>query len=112
MTLFRPSTAALVAAVFLTAAPGFAAGAKPAAAVSAPAAGPRLDLTIACEAREGLSLCVGPAAKLKKAKPERAKAAQQAGTFDRLTQLAGMFMGRVDAVEIGDFRFRFKLDLR
>lgn len=41
--------------------------------------------------------------------------AEIAGPPSRLilfTRLAGMFMGRVDTVSIGDFRLRFKLTLR
>ena len=32
--------------------------------------------------------------------------------FTRFTRLAGMFMGRVEALNIGDWRVRFVLDLR
>ncbi len=32
--------------------------------------------------------------------------------FTRFTRLAGMFMGRVEAVTLGDWRVRFILDLR
>jgi hypothetical protein len=34
------------------------------------------------------------------------------GALSGFTRLAGMFMGRVDAADLGPFRFRFELELR
>lgn len=67
----------------------------------------RPDLTAsACTAREGLSLCVGKIARKVKARLPRPRT-----SFDRLTRVAGMFMGRVDAAEVGSMKFRFRLTL-
>ena len=87
-----------------------AASAQENEAPAQPARAERRDLAQACDAREGLSLCVQTSA------PKRGKAKAESredtSRFTRLTRLAGMFMGRVDAAEIGNFRFRFQLELR
>ena len=74
-----------------------------------------LDFAVACEVRDGLSLCVDGRSKEQRRKARvlrDTESAEEAGKMGRLTRLAGMFMGRVDAAEVGDFRFRFILDLR
>ena len=69
----------------------------------------RSDLAQACPARDGLSLCVPPAGPRDK---PRASPKTRASSLTRFTQLAGAFMGRVDAADIGPLRVRFKLEIR
>lgn len=57
-----------------------------------------------------LGLCFSRAKKAAAAPlPPRRRAG---GAFDKMTRLAGMFMGRVQAAEVGSFRLRVKLDLK
>lgn len=75
----------------------------------------RTDFSLACQVRDGLSLCLDGRSKEQRRKARilrESESAEEAGKMGRLTKLAGMFMGRVDAAEVGDFRFRFILDLR
>lgn len=51
----------------------------------------------------GLALCLGG---------DDAPPSPAAKRFNRFTRLAGMFMGRVEALSLGDWRVRFILDLR
>ena len=51
----------------------------------------------------GLAFCLGG---------DDAPPSPAAKRFTRFTRLAGMFMGRVEAVSLGDWRVRFILDLR
>lgn len=51
----------------------------------------------------GLAFCLGG---------EEAPASPAAKRFTRFTRLAGMFMGRVETLTLGDWRVRFILDLR
>jgi hypothetical protein len=80
-----------------------------------PALARRSDFTLACAVRDGLSLCVDSRSRAQRRRARilrDSESAEEAGKMGRLTRLAGMFMGRVDAAEVGDFRFRFILDLR
>ncbi|HXT01105.1 MAG TPA: hypothetical protein VN915_10550 [Elusimicrobiota bacterium] len=51
----------------------------------------------------GLAFCLGG---------DDAPPSPAAKRFTRFTRLAGMFMGRVEALSLGDWRVRFILDLR
>jgi len=51
----------------------------------------------------GLAFCLGG---------DDAPPSPAAKRFTRFTRLAGMFMGRVEALSLGDWRVRFVLDLR
>lgn len=51
----------------------------------------------------GLAFCLGG---------DDAPPSPAAKRFTRFTRVAGMFMGRVEAVTLGDWRVRFILDLR
>jgi hypothetical protein len=51
----------------------------------------------------GLAFCLGG---------DEAPPSPAAKRFTRFTRLAGMFMGRVEALSLGDWRVRFLLDLR
>lgn len=70
----------------------------------------RPDLTEACAPREGLSLCLKPvfAARARARRAFR----ERVGALTRFTRLAGMFMGRSDAAELGSLKVRFNLELR
>jgi cytochrome c556 len=68
----------------------------------------RVALAQDCSAREGLSLCIKDRAKKKARKVKEAAATG----FGRFTKLAGKFMGREDAAEVGSFRFRIDLTLK
>jgi hypothetical protein len=52
---------------------------------------------------QGLAFCMGG---------DDAPPSPAAKKFTRFTRLAGMFMGRVEALTVGDWRVRFILDLR
>lgn len=108
LTLTMLTAAALAAPAAAQDAPKSAPSVK---APRAPDAAPRLDLALACETRDGLSLCVKPRAG-RKTPPARLSEEDSAGRFRRFTRLAGMFMGRVDAASVGPFRLRLTLDLR
>ena len=61
-------------------------------------------LTPCPSARErGLAFCMGG---------DEAPASPAAKKFTRFTRLAGMFMGRVEALSLGNWRVRFILDIR
>ena len=75
-----------------------------------PAVSRRADYANACAARDGLSLCVDPVRRIR-IKAKQAKKNDE-GALSGFTRLAGMFMGRVDAADLGPFRFRFELELR
>jgi len=51
----------------------------------------------------GLAFCIGG---------EEAPPSPAAKRFVRFTRLAGMFMGRVETLTLGDWRVRFILDIR
>jgi hypothetical protein len=56
-----------------------------------------------CASDRGIAFCLGDV----ETPPSPA-----AKKFTAFTRLAGMFMGRVEALQIGDWRVRFILDLR
>jgi hypothetical protein len=70
----------------------------------------RVDLSPDCSPCDGLSLCLPPVrgngARARKTLKEKA------GALSRLTLLAGLFMGRADAVNLGPLTFRINLELR
>ncbi|MDE2039309.1 MAG: hypothetical protein KGO96_04785 [Elusimicrobia bacterium] len=78
-----------------------------------PAAAPRFaraDLLAApiCRTRDSLLLCPSP----QEAPLSLERRPQAAGGLTAFARLAGMFMGRVDALAMGPFRLRLKLEVR
>jgi hypothetical protein len=74
-----------------------------------PTSSRRSDLTSDCVPREGLSLCLNPA---KAARRVRKTVKEQAGRIGRFARIAGLFMGRSDAAEIGSLKLRVNLEIR
>lgn len=60
-----------------------------------------------CSDSRGLVVCFDE----RSAPVKRAAAKASSGPLGKFAKLAGMFMGRVDAADIGNFKFRFKLEL-
>lgn len=75
---------------------------------------PSLRVVESCEAEKSVQLCLEP--RLEGAqgavKTPARRRREQDGRLTRFTRLAGMFMGRVDVLDTGSFRFRFNLELR
>lgn len=63
-----------------------------------------------CAPLEGVALC-GQSMGALRAKT-RITEKQRVGHLTRFTRLAGMFMGRVDAADVGPLKVRFNLQLR
>jgi hypothetical protein len=57
-----------------------------------------------CSSERGLAFCIGG--------EDAAPPSLASRRFTAFTRLAGMFMGRVDALQAGDWKFRFILDIR
>lgn len=75
---------------------------------------PALSVDDSCPAIDSLSLCLAPdleAERLTGRKRGQPRT-DDAGKLTRFTRLAGMFMGRVDVLDVGGWRFRFNLELR
>ena len=75
---------------------------KPSAAPSLESATRGSYLLHPCRTGRGLSLCLGE---------EEDAPSAFAARFDKLTRLAGMFMGRVQAMTLCGMRIQFKLDI-
>jgi hypothetical protein len=70
---------------------------------------PSIHVVSDCDRPEGLCLRTEREKRL----VSGARRAQvQSGALSKFAHLAGMFMGRQDAAELGAFKFRFVLDLR
>lgn len=69
----------------------------------------RVDLSANCSPREGLSLCLNP---VRAARRVRQAVREQTGRIGRLARIAGLFMGRSDAAEIGSLKLRVNLEIR
>lgn len=61
-----------------------------------------------CDDGKNLVVCVDERARRSR---RGVKPGDAAGPIGRFAKLAGMFMGRVDAADVGNFKFRFKLEL-
>jgi hypothetical protein len=61
-----------------------------------------------CDDGKNLVVCVD-----ERERPSRrsAKNRDSSGPISKFAKLAGMFMGRVDAADVGSFKFRFRLEL-
>lgn len=62
-----------------------------------------------CAVVDGLALC---APRVGAARAHLRPPKDRQSHFTRFTRLAGMFMGRVDAADIGPLKVRFNLELR
>ncbi len=60
-----------------------------------------------CDDGKNLVVCIDRVAREAK---RRAKD-DASGPIGKFAKLAGMFMGRVDAADIGNYKFRFKIEL-
>ncbi len=75
---------------------------------------PTLRVAESCALERAVPLCLEPRIEAERiaGRPDGVRKLEPVGNLTRFTRLAGMFMGRVDVLDTGNFRFRFNLELR
>lgn len=107
-------TASFALAALVLAASCAAAQEAPSAPPAAPAERPSLKAADVCAPERSVPLCLEPKLEIARIvdKEPRSPSPTAAGRLTRLTRLAGMFMGRVDVVELAGLKVRIDLELR